>query len=193
LRKLSYLVATSIDGFIGDSGGDGEFFTKYLDDEYLEYSLAELPETLPTFVRKHFGADDRPNRRYDTTIMGRGTYAVGLPQGFTSPYAHLKQYVVSRSIEQVPEPEVELVSGDVVAEVQELKRQEGLGIWLCGGADLAGQLVDEIDELVIKTYPCFLGKGMPLADAAFAIRDFGLDSVKSFGCGVVITTYSRKR
>nr|WP_312866496.1 dihydrofolate reductase family protein [Streptomyces boluensis] len=186
------MIATSIDGFIGSADGDGEFFTKYVDDAYLEWMFAEFPETLPTHVRRHFGIDDRPNRRYDATIMGRGTYAVGLPQGVTSPYGHLKQYVVSRSLQEVP-PEVELVAGDLVAEVRELKRQDGLDIWLCGGADVAAQLVDEIDELVIKTYPCFLGSGMPLAAAGFEIREFALDSVTSFKSGIVVTTYTRKR
>ncbi|MDI3408662.1 dihydrofolate reductase family protein [Streptomyces cavernicola] len=193
MRKLSYLIATSIDGFIGDVDGEAEFFTKYIDEKYLAHSLEELPDTLPTFARRHFGIDDRPNRRYDTVLMGRATYEVGLPQGFTNPYAHLKQYVVSRSMEEAPAPEVEVVAGDVVAKVRELKRQDGLDIWLCGGADLAGQLLDEMDELVIKTYPCFLGSGMPLTRAGFEIRDFALESVKSFDGGVVITTYSRKR
>lgn len=87
-----------------------------------------------------------------------------------------------------------MLSGDVVAKVQELRRQDGLDIRLCGTADLTGRLVDEIDELVIKTtYPCFLGSGLPLAVAGFEIREFGLDSVGSFKGGVVITTCSRKR
>ncbi|MDI3417095.1 dihydrofolate reductase family protein [Streptomyces luteolus] len=193
MRKLTYLIATSIDGFIGDESGEAEFFTKYVDEEYLAYGFEELPEMMPTFARQHFGIDDRPNQRFDAVLMGRGTYDVGLPQGVTSPYGHLKQYVVSRSMEKAPAPEVELVSGDMVAKVRELKRQDGLGIWLCGGADLAGQLVDEIDELVIKTYPCLLGSGMPLATAGFAIREFALESVKSFSGGNVITTYSRQR
>ncbi|MFM9366817.1 dihydrofolate reductase family protein [Streptomyces sp. Da 82-17] len=199
MRKLSYLIATSIDGFIGDVDGEAEFFAKYVDEEYLQYGFAELPEMLPTPARRQFGIDDRPNRRYDAVLMGRATYEVGLPE-VTSPYGHLKQYVVSRSLKEARgteaepgvDPEIEVISGDMVARVRELKAQDGLDIWLCGGADLAGQLVDEIDELVIKTYPCFLGSGMPLAKAGFAIREFALESVKSFGNGVVITTYGRK-
>ncbi|MFC7304896.1 dihydrofolate reductase family protein [Streptomyces monticola] len=193
MRKLSYLVATSIDGFIGDPTGEAEFFAQYGKEDYWEYYWAELPETLPTAARRHFGIDDRPNRRFDTTIMGRATYEVGLPLGFTSPYGHLRQYVVSTTLDKAPDPAVEVISEDPVGRVRELKREDGLDIWLCGGARLAGELVEEMDELVIKTYPCFLGSGMPLAEAGFAIRDFTLDSVKSFGGGVVLTTYSRKR
>jgi hypothetical protein len=48
---------------------------------------------------------------------------------------------------------VEIVADDVVGKVRELKREQGLDIYLCGGSKLAGELLDEIDELVLKTYP----------------------------------------
>ncbi|WP_156726008.1 dihydrofolate reductase family protein [Streptomyces apocyni] len=193
MRKLSYFIATSIDGFIGAPDGDGEFFTQWVDGEFIDYLTSEYPETLPTPGRIPLGIDDLENKHFDTVIQGRATYDVGLKVGCTSPYAHARQYVVSRSLAESPDPAVEIVSGDVVAKVRALKQEDGLGIYLCGGANLAGQLVDEIDALVIKTYPVFLGSGMPLADAGFALREFTLDSVRSFGNGAVVTTYSRKR
>ncbi|MHC0431704.1 dihydrofolate reductase family protein [Streptomyces sp. O3] len=193
MRKLSYFIATSIDGFIGAPDGDAAFFTQWVDEEFLGYLKAEYPEALPTPGRVPLGVDDLENRHFDTIIQGRASYDLALEADCTSPYAHLRQYVVSRSLTESPDPAVEIVSGDVAAKVRELKSEDGLGIYLCGGTNLAGQLVDEIDELVIKTYPLFLGSGMPLADAGFALRAFTLDSVKSFGNGAVVTTYSRKR
>ena len=35
-------------------------------------------------------------------------------------------------------------------------------MWLCGGGHLAGQLVDEMDELFLKVYPVVLGRGIGL-------------------------------
>ena len=49
-----------------------------------------------------------------------------------------------------------------------------MGIWLCGGATLAGQLVDEIDELVIKRYPVVLGSGVALFRSPFTVTSFAL-------------------
>ena len=94
-------------------------------------------------------------------IQGRATYAVALEAGITSPYAHLRQYVVSRSLAQSPDPAVTLIGSDPVAVVRRLK-QEGAAIYLAGGGDLAGQLLEEIDELVLKTYPVLAGAGTPL-------------------------------
>ncbi|QES52577.1 deaminase [Streptomyces venezuelae] len=193
MRKLTYFIATSVDGFIGEPDGNGDFLNQWLDPEYLDWMVAEYPETIPTHVQGHFGITDLRARHFDAVIQGRGSYDIGLKAGVTSPYAHLKQYVASRSLTTSPDPAVELIAGDVAARVRELKQEDGLGIWLCGGADLAGQLVEEIDEFVVKTYPVVAGSGMPMTRAGFGAREVELLGVKGFGGGQVVTTYARKR
>lgn len=193
MRKLTYLIATSVDGFIADPDGDGDFFNQWLDPEYTAAQFGEYPETVPTHARKALGVDGVVGKRFDAIVMGRGTYEPALRLGITSPYAHLAQYVASRSLGTAPDPAVEIISGDVVARVRELKAQPGLGIYLCGGADLAGQLVDEIDEFVVKQYPVFAGSGIPMSRAGFAIRELELTDLKSFGGGQVVMTYRPKR
>jgi dihydrofolate reductase len=193
LRKLSHFIAASIDGFIGAPRGEADFFTPFAVGDFLEYLKTECPDTLPTLARRAFGVDDAPNTQFDTIIQGRASYDLALDIKVTSPYAHLRELVASRSIEESPDPNVEIVSGDVVARIRELKQEDGLGIYLCGGAGLAGQLRDEIDELVIKTYPVVLGSGMAMFAAEFGICDFALDSVRTFDNGVLVRKYSRKR
>ncbi len=193
MRKLSYFIAASIDGFIGGPDGSGECFMQYVSGDFLEYLRTEAPDTLPTAGRQAFGVDDVPNTEYDTIIQGRASYDLALAAKITSPYAHLREYVASRSITESPDPHVEIVSGDVAAKVRELKQEDGLGIYLCGGADLAGQLREEVDELVIKTYPVALGTGMPMFAADFRVDAFTLDSVRAFDNGVLVRKYLRKR
>lgn len=123
--------------------------------------------------------------------MGRGTYAPGLAVGLTSPYAHLRQIVVSRTLGAGPDPAVEVTAEDPVALVRRLKQQDGLDIWLCGGADLAGQLLPEIDELIIKQYPVVVGSGIPLFRAEFEPRAFTLTDSRVFERGNVVLTYAR--
>ncbi|MEV4970205.1 dihydrofolate reductase family protein [Streptomyces scopuliridis] len=193
MRKLTYFIAVSIDGFIGAPSGDATAFLSFVDEEFFAFLKEEYPETLPTHGRRPLGIDDLENRHFDTIIQGRASYDLALEMGVTSPYAHLRQYVVSRSIKESPDPAVEIVSGDVAAKVRELKAEEGgLGIYLCGGADLAGQLTEEIDELIIKTYPLVLGSGMPMFATDFALSEFTLESVRTFGNGVLVRKYDRK-
>jgi dihydrofolate reductase len=88
---------------------------------------------------------------------------------------------------------VEIVSDDLVGKVRELKQEEGLDIYLCGGSTLAGELLDEIDELVIKTYPVVLGSGMPMFASGFRLTEFTLESVRTFGNGTLVRQYAVRR
>ncbi|WP_418959070.1 dihydrofolate reductase family protein [Streptomyces tritici] len=194
MRKLTYYIACSLDGFIGDPKGDATSMYKFIDAEYLAFMNAEYPETVPTQARAQLGID-APNKRFDTVIQGLNSYRLALDEGVTSPYAHLRQYVATRSLTQSPSPDVELIAEDLVGRVRALKAEDGdKDIWLCGGSQIAGELVDEIDELIIKSYPQLYGTGMPMfGGAGFEPRDFVLDGVRTFGNGVAVRTYTRKR
>ncbi|MFJ8083975.1 dihydrofolate reductase family protein [Streptomyces sp. NPDC096205] len=194
MRKLTYFIACSLDGFIGDPSGDASAMMALLDEEFIGYLATECPDTLPAPARAAMGLADRPLERFDTVIQGRGSYEVGLKEGVTSPYAHLREYVASHSLTESPDPNVEIISGDLVAKVRELKAEDSeFDIYLCGGATVAGELLDEIDELVIKTYPLVYGSGMPMFAAGVSLTYFTLDSVRTFGNGALVRTYSRKR
>lgn len=194
MRKLTYLVACSIDGFIGDPDGDATSMIQFAGDEYLAWLVGEYPDALPAQGRAALGLADAENKHFDTVIQGRGSYQLGLDADIPSPYGHLREIVASRSLEKSPHPNVEIVTDDIVGRVRELKAEDGdLGIWLCGGSQIAGALFDEVDELVIKTYPQVYGAGMPMFGTGFRIADFALDGVKAFENGVVVRWYSRKR
>ncbi|MFI8191164.1 dihydrofolate reductase family protein [Streptomyces sp. NPDC085946] len=194
MRKLTYFIACSIDGFIGDPDGDATSMVALLDEEFLGFLKEEHPETVPTHGRRALGIDDLPNKRFDTIVQGRASYDLALKEGITSPYAHLRQYVASRTLGESPDPEVEIIADDLLGKVRALKAEDGgLGIYLCGGSRLAGELLDEIDELVIKTYPLVYGSGMPMFGSGFGISHFTLESVRAFGNGALVRTYGRKR
>jgi dihydrofolate reductase len=195
LRKLSYFIACSVDGFIGDPDGDASVMVSYVDEEFLQFLVTEYPETLPTQGRRMLGVDGLPNKRFDTVVQGRASYGIALKEGVTSPYAHLREYVASRTLGESPDPNVEIVADDVVGKVRELKAEDSaLDIYLCGGSRLAGELIDEIDELVVKTYPIVIGAGMPMfGGTGSALSRFALESTRTFGNGAVVRTYSRER
>ncbi|MDV5148294.1 dihydrofolate reductase [Streptomyces sp. SBC-4] len=193
MRKLTYYIACTIDGFIGDPEGDATSMYKFVDAPYLQFMNAEYPETIPTQAREAVGIDG-DNKRFDTVIQGLGSYRLALDIGVTSPYSHLRELVATRSLAESPDPDVELIADDLVGRVRELKAEDSpLGIWLCGGSTIAGELIEEIDELVIKTYPQVYGSGMPMFGAGFEPRDFVLGEVRTFDNGVLVRTYTRKR
>jgi len=167
MRSLVYFVACTADGRIAARDGAYEFMR--FEGPQVPDLLAEFPETIPGHMRGPLGITG-DNQRFDTVLMGRATYAVGLDLGITSPYPHLRQVVVSTTLAEAPDPAVELVREDVAARVRELKAQDGLDVWLCGGGRLAATLADEIDELVLKVNPVVIGDGIPLFAGAIGPR-----------------------
>ncbi|MFC9385844.1 dihydrofolate reductase family protein [Streptomyces venezuelae] len=193
MRKLTYFIACSIDGFIGDPQGDATSMYRFVDAEFLEFLTGEYPETIAAQGREALGVT-ADNKRFDTVIQGRNSYQLALDMGITSPYGHLREIVATRSLTESPDGNVELITGDLVGRVRELKAEDSpRDIWLCGGSAVAGELIDEIDELIIKTYPQVYGSGMPMFGAGFEPRDFELNDLRVFGNGAFVRTYSRKR
>ncbi|MEU7741505.1 dihydrofolate reductase family protein [Nonomuraea sp. NPDC049158] len=189
MRKLTYYVATSIDGYIAGPNGEFDFYP--LSDDLAAYANEEFPETVPTHIRKQIGFE-APNKSFDTVLMGRGAYQPGLDVGVTSPYAHLRQYVISTTTPEIADPAVELVSSDPLALVRRLKAEDdGLGIWLCGGGQLAGTLLPEIDELIVKAYPVVAGSGIPAFHGEFRPTLFNLTATRTFDNGTVLMRYAR--
>jgi dihydrofolate reductase len=186
-RELKYFIACTVDGFIArEDGSLGGFLTE---GEHVAYQAESFPETIPTHLRAILGAgSEQPN--FDTVVMGRRTYDVGRAMGITSPYRHLKQYLFSKSVEQRPDPEVELIKADPLGLVQKLKTQPGKAIWLCGGGNLAGELLSEIDELILKVNPVAFGRGIPLfGSSKTAPLHLRLVSQQVFTNGVMVNCY----
>ncbi|MFB6524631.1 MULTISPECIES: dihydrofolate reductase family protein [unclassified Streptomyces] len=193
MRKLTYFIACTIDGFIGDPKGDATSMYQFVDAEFLEFLTGEYPETVSAQGREMLGIDAE-NKRFDTVVQGLGSYQIALDMGITSPYGHLREVVATRSLAESPDANVELIADDLVGRIRELKAEDSpLDIWLCGGSVIAGELIEEIDELVIKTYPQVYGSGMPMFGADFEPRDFELDDLRVFGNGAFVRTYTRKR
>jgi dihydrofolate reductase len=173
MRKLKYHVATTLDAFIAHEDhtidgfvSEGEHVTDYLN------SLKE---------------------DYDVVLMGRRTYEFGLQFGVTDPYPWMRQYVISRSMEKSPAPNINLVSENLVGLVNELKQEEGKDIYLCGGSELAATLLAEglIDEIIIKLNPVIFGKGLPLFSGFISQTALELIGSKVYQNGVVLLQYRR--
>ncbi|APB00536.1 dihydrofolate reductase family protein [Nocardia seriolae] len=193
MRKLTYFVSATIDGFIATDAGSVDFFP--VGGDHGPAIIAQYPETLPTKVRQVLGVD-KPCQNFDTVIMGRKTHDFGVRTGTSSPYAHLRQFVVSTTLPENPAPDVELISADPLERVRELKREKGLGIWLCGGGELAQTLMPEIDQVFLKLYPIVLGHGRPLFGTGARLPEptrFRVITSRVFEDGVAFIKYGRVR
>ncbi|HLJ51186.1 MAG TPA: dihydrofolate reductase family protein [Bryobacteraceae bacterium] len=186
-RKLVYYVACTVDGFIARA--DGSFDWALFEGEHFTDLIDRFPETFPAHLRLAMGVPEI-GRRFDTVLMGRKTYEVGLNAGITSPYAPLRQFVVSSSMPEIPDSGVHLHRGAALELVRQLKAEEGgKDIWLCGGAKLAGGVFPEIDELILKINPVLIASGIPLFDGIAGTRATSLTEHKVYANGFVFARY----
>lgn len=170
MRKVIYHVATTVDGFIARP--DGSFDGFLMAGEHVTDYLESL-------------------KTYDAVLMGRGTYEAGLKFGVTNPYPAMKSYVFSRSMKESPDPAVHLVSEGAADFVRKLKQEEGRAIYLCGGGNLATQLLTAglIDEIQIKLNPIVLGSGVPMLEVIPKPIELSLIGTRIYNNGVLLLTY----
>ncbi|MBZ2197976.1 dihydrofolate reductase family protein [Occultella gossypii] len=195
MRRLHYFIAVTLDGFIAgpdgaDPTGPNGFWP--IAPDYLEHFVAQYPEALPVQAREALSVTAE-GTRFDTVLEGRRSYEIGLAAGIPDAFPHLRHLVFSRTLTEVPAPDVELVADDPVATVRELKQQPGKDIWLLGGAELAGSLYAEIDALTLKVAPLTIGTGIPLfsANAAFDPRTWTMAGHTVLDSGAMFLSYER--
>ncbi|WP_456030426.1 dihydrofolate reductase family protein [Rothia dentocariosa] len=187
MRELVYYVAVSIDGYI--AAPDGSYDAFPVEGDHMAVYLSDFADALPAHVLSALDMHP-PGNRFDTVIQGRASYDIARAAGIERPYAHLSEFVATHS-ETTP-PAGVTFTADALATVRELKQQEGLAIYLCGGGNLAGELLPEIDRLILKRNPVVLGDGVRLfGNAGAVVQNFDLVSCRSFESGVVMEEYAR--
>ena len=74
-----------------------------------------------------------------------------------------------------------------------MKRQEGKGIWICGGADIIQPLIerDIIDTYHISVIPIILGNGISLFQGRKASLKLKLTASESYN-GITDLIYKRR-
>jgi dihydrofolate reductase len=143
----------------------------------------------------------------DALLFGRVTYemmeaawrlpaAEALPdwmQPFARTIDAAKKYVVSSTLDRV-DWNAELVRGDLGPAVQQLKREQGRGLFV-GGVQLAQALTElgMIDEYEFVVHPRLAGHGPTLFAGLSKHVDLKLVSRQEFGSGAVAMRYEPRR
>lgn len=193
MRRLTYFVAATLDGFIAAPGGgdpSGQDFLPVTPD-LVEFLVSQFPETLPGPAREAMGIT-AAGQVFDTVLEGRASYEVGLAAGLDDAYPHLRHLVFSSTLGSSPSDDVEVVVEDALGRVRALKAEDGKDIWLVGGGKLAHSLLPEIDRLIIKLNPSVIGSGVPIFDGPFQPTLFTTTDVVQLDAGVQVITLDRR-
>lgn len=147
MRKISLFIAMSLDGYIADKKGGVDWLKGQGNDN-------ENIDTYSQFVKD-----------IDTILMGWNTYHQIVTE--LSPnewvYNNFTTYVITHN-EHTSSEKIRFVNINPVDLIKRLNEEKGKGIWICGGAHLAQQLINEdlIDCYYITVIPTILGSGIRL-------------------------------
>ncbi len=107
------------------------------------------------------------------------------------PFNSTKKYVVSHMSFEPEWNNSICITGDVVAELQKLKEQDGPDLWVWGSGNLIQTLLkyDLIDRMHLWTYPITIGSGKRLFADGTQARRWELVSSSIATTGVIVATY----
>lgn len=184
MSKTIYYTATSLDGFIADSGNSLDWLMQFEQTEGSDY--AEFIQTI--------GAVAMGSTTYEWVIEHHIKPDSPTPQ----PWPHTQPTWVfsSRQLRGLRDADVRFVRGDV-RPVHEAMRREAAGkdVWVVGGGDLAGQFYDHglLDELIITVAPVTLGGGAALLPRKITSPALQLLSARAWGGVFVRLHYAVRR
>lgn len=174
MKKITYYVACSIDGFISGKNddisgfvGEGKGVQKYLND------------------LKHF----------ETVIMGRNTYEFGYKYGMKPgdpAYPHMNHFIFSKTLNlESKAGNINIVNTYDLEKIEKIKLDSKTDVYLCGGGKFAKWLLEneKIDILKLKINPLILGEGTKLFGDSKKNYKLNLLDSETFENGLLINSY----
>lgn len=177
MRKVILYIAVSLDGYIADSNGSVDWLSGQ--DE-----AAEMEDTFTPFFSC-----------VDTIIMGRNTYHQVVTELSPDqwPYESVVTYVLTHHPDMDDTENIRFRNMDAIRLVEELKKQPGRDIWICGGAETACPLIanNQIDIYHIAVIPVLLGNGIRLFSFNGQKVELELIETKQYN-GIMELVYQRR-
>ena len=175
MRKVIFSLANSLDNYIARKDGAIDWI---LSGEEAASAMTEFWKTI------------------DAVVIGRKTYEPVLKSGTPFPtFPGVKNYVLSHTLKESPDKNVEIIEEDVAEFIHRLKTEEGNDIFVMGGGLLAKPLFEAnlIDEVGVTIHPVLLGSGVPLFHEISRQVDLELIKSQVFKNGCVSISYRVKR
>ena len=147
MGQIVLYLAMSVDGYIADEQGGVSWLVG-------DGSQPDTPGSYPAFLET-----------VDAIVMGWTTYhqLVTELSPDSWPYEDRPCYVVTHR-KVADQQNISFWNGELTALADKLKAEHGGNVWICGGASVAGQLLNagRIDKLWLSIIPTVLGKGVRL-------------------------------
>jgi len=185
MRKVKLQLQTSLDGYIADKDNGMAWITWNQDQDFIDEANGLIDTS-------------------DTIIMGRK-----LAEGFIPYWKELTakpddpQYtfamkmtdtpkvVFSKTLQESDWGNTTVANGELRAEINKLKNEDGKDVIVYGGGSLVSALIKEnlIDEYNLFVNPAILGKGMSIYQMLENTIQLKLLRSLQLNCGIIMLCY----
>jgi len=171
MRRIRYVLAASLDGYIAGPKGEADWIIRDPDID--------------------FGA---LFNEFDTILVGRRTFVLMARAG-RGETPGMKTLVFSRQLRQRDYPGVTIVARKPKETLAALRAEPGKDIWLFGGGLLFRSLLGLglVDTVEVAVSPVLLGKGIPLLPPPAKQTKLKLTGHKIYKTGIVSLQYAVKQ
>ena len=184
MRKLSVFNHVTLDGYFVSASGDFRWASKGNDDP--EYS-AFVAENASGGGELLFGrvTYDLMASYWPTPIADQHSPAVAA--GMNS----MSKVVFSKTLDKATWNNTRLMKGDLVSEIQTMKKEPGPGMVILGSGSIVSQLAQKgvIDEYQMMVDPIALGEGRSMFDGIQGGLTLKLTKTRTFKNGKVFLCY----
>jgi dihydrofolate reductase len=184
MRKLSAFMQVTLDGYYASSDGGLDWAHRAGDDADFQAFVAENA------------------KGGGVLLFGRRTYEM-MASYWPTPLAQeqspevakhmneMRKLVASRTLTHLDWEHAELVRGDLVKQIEQLKGETGAGITILGSASIVTALSDArlIDEYQFVLSPLALGAGRTQLQGLKAPLELKLEQTRAFKNGNVFLRY----
>jgi dihydrofolate reductase len=172
MRRVRYVVASSVDGYIGGPNGEADWIIM---DPAIDFKALFA--------------------QFDTALVGRRTYEPMAAQSRKGGMPGIKTIVFSKTLRPADHPHVTIVAEGARETIDALKQAPGKDIWLFGGGLLFRSLLAEgvVDTVEVAIIPVLLGGGIPLLPPPASRASLTLTTHTIYPTGIVGLEYSVRR
>jgi dihydrofolate reductase len=168
MKKIRYVVAMSLDGYIADPHGEADWIVSDPDVNFVELWS-----------------------QFDTFLMGRRTYEPVLSRLGKGAIQGKKAVVASRTLRPEDHPDITVIAEVTSDFLRRLRAQSKKDIWLFGGGELFRTLLEmrQVDTVEVSIMPVVLGGGISLLPSPAGQAQLKLTQHKVYRSGIVSLIY----
>jgi dihydrofolate reductase len=188
MRKLHLQMQMSLDGFVSTGPNDEQKWVTGVWNEIETYVVGLLDATDTILIGRKLAVDYIPH------WQGVEKQPDDPFHGVAERICQARKVVFTKTLDRSEWQNTDLAKGDLVAEVKNLKAENGKDIVVYGGSSFVSALLKErlVDEFHFFVNPVALGKGVPVFGELESWQTLKLKKSVAYNSGLVLLNYELK-